>query len=41
MDFLEPEKADERRGDHRERRGSDHQVARHVFIEKSGCDVRG
>src|SRR5229473_7829151 len=28
MDFLVPEKADERRGYHRKRRGSDHQVAR-------------
>jgi len=27
MDFLEPEKTDERRGDGHKRRGSDHQVA--------------
>src|SRR5450755_1899888 len=31
MDFLEPEKADKRRGDGRKRRGSDHQVARPRF----------
>jgi murein endopeptidase len=31
MDFLEPEKTDERRGDGRKRRGSDHQVARPRF----------